>query len=375
MPTSSVIRAATVLSSQQWINGVNYDTMSVQGIYSHEKITPPTTFRRKPADLFANSTSRLVTSKQTMLVRRSMTKVVNNPSNFTYGFSYSFPSLDTLTRNEGLRPLCLNPVGLDNELLGKIKGQKANLSMTLAKLGKCTDMVFELARDMVATIHFLRSGRPLRMFWQSIGAPRSRADKRLARKWLEYQYGWMNLARSIYGLSQVLQNEIISGTYFYVDVHRTFRYNFSSSGYAGDPITRDRCSIKAKARYKVDANSFRSLSQSGITNPTLVIWDIIPYSFVFDWVIDVSSWLSALDALTGVTDLLVIRSAYYERTEQQKSSPGTYVIDRGEWFGRERITNRQAPVSGLSIRPPAYNPSMGVTRMINAVALLRNLRK
>lgn len=375
MATSNVTRTATVLSSQQWINGVNYDSMSAQTIYFHEKMIPPTTYRKKPVDLFANSTARMVTSAQTMLVRRSMTKTVFGPSNFLYGFGYSFPSLDTLKRNTGLRPLCLNPVGLDNELLGKIKNQKANLSMTVAKLGKCTDMVFGLARDIVATFHFLRSGRPSRLFWQSIGAPRCRADKRLARKWLEFQYGWMNLARSIYGLSEALQNEIVSGTFIHVEAKRTFRSEFSDSSYAGSPVTKDRCSIKARARYKVDANSLRAMSQSGITNPTLVLWDLIPYSFVIDWVINISEWLSALDALTGVTDLTVIRSAYYERIETQKSSTGTYVVDRGEWFGRERISNRQAPTTSLSIRSPTYKPSMGVVRMLNAVALLRNLRK
>lgn len=42
-----------------------------------------------------------------------------------------------------------------------------------------------------------------------------------------------------------------------------------------------------------------SLASSGVTNPLLVAWELVPFSFVVDWAIPVGAWLESLDAMLG----------------------------------------------------------------------------
>lgn len=37
----------------------------------------------------------------------------------------------------------------------------------------------------------------------------------------------------------------------------------------------------------------------GVTDPLLLAWELTPFSFVFDWFIDVGSWLEAMSSLNG----------------------------------------------------------------------------
>lgn len=375
MPTLAKQRFENVMVSQQIINGASYPTLANVEVYRSSKTTPFTVRRPKPTDLFAEGTSRLVMSYQALSHKPKRTLVSFSSQNNLFGYSYFVGSVDALQRNEGLRPTAFGDLTLaDNKLLNKIKNQKTNLTVSIPELGKTTDMVANLARDVWKSFHNLRSGRPLRDFIMKLQSPRNSSSKRLAKRWLELQYGWIPTMHDVYGLSEMITNRILAGEPVYVEAKTSDRLKFQSPDYFYTPDSQDLIVVKARARYVVDSSGLKSLSESGITNPALTIYELIPYSFVLDWVIDMSSFLSTLDALVGVKDLIVIRSCYFSRMEQQFGHRDYYTIDKGEAWLRERITRRLSP-SG-TVRPvmPSFDPSIGVKRMISAAALLRTLR-
>lgn len=376
MPTFTSSRKANVLTSNQIISGVSYPTYSDVTTFSSTRVVPSTTKRKKPLDLFANSTARRLSTKKGVVLQPEATRVKYNQNNIFYSWNYSIPSMDTLSRNLGLRPeIDGNMLSINNILLNKIKDQKCNLSVSVAELGKATDMVFNMARDIWKVFHSIRSGRALPDFVRLINDKSTPVSRRFASRFLEYTYGWTPTAMDVYGLSQLIEQRIQEGVHIYVDATRTEKKNFTSLDYAGTPTSSDLLVLKGRARYKVDNRYLRTLSQSGITNPGLLAWELIPYSFVIDWVIDIGGYLSTLDALNGVSDLIVIKSGLFERCETQLTPKSIYTLSQGEAFLVERITNRLTPSSALPSILPRYEPSISVRRMLNATALLRNLIK
>jgi hypothetical protein len=116
--------------------------------------------------------------------------------------------------------------------------------------------------------------------------------------------------------------------------------------------------------------SLKQLSQLGITNPALLVWELIPYSFVIDWLIPVGDFLSSLDALVGVENLLVGDSYIVKKKHKR-----VYVrIDTKTTYVEEHYA-RFALIPDLSFPKLGYKPSKSLTAVANGVALLRQLRK
>lgn len=267
-------------------------------------------------------------------------------------------------------------VGLaSTKALLRIKEQKVNLSVSLAELGKTTDMVANFARSTYGFLRSLRRG-DLRKTIRSIKKPRSRADKDLASKWLQYQYGWVPLAYEVYGLSELIHQRVLNN-YIHVTgkASKTYELNLDSGSNSG--LYRYMESVKVHCRYKVDSTSLRTLSQSGISNPALVVWELIPYSFVVDWFVGIGDYLSTLDALVGVTNLQWYKSgkqdAWCDKATYWKLGRGADSI---QYYTRSTTTTRSTlQQGGLKPYRPVYNPSLSVARMVSSLALIRNLFK
>jgi hypothetical protein len=177
----------------------------------------------------------------------------------------------------------------------------------------------------------------------------------------------------IYGVADELAKSIASGYPRYVATSRVERYN-DSKRY---PATADGnfpaynvwqtkiVSKRVKARYYVRNAGMKQLAQIGITNPALLVWELIPYSFVVDWMIPVGDWLSSLDALVGVEDLRVVRG--YKITRTTETSCGGSAKEVQTDFQRSAGTT-------LALPRLAYRPSTSLTTVLNGLALLRQLR-
>ena len=55
-------------------------------------------------------------------------------------------------------------------------------------------------------------------------------------------------------------------------------------------------SCKVSFTYDVPNTFLREFSTLGLTNPAVVAWELVPYSFVLDWLVPIGSWLDLLDA-------------------------------------------------------------------------------
>lgn len=354
-----------------------------RNVYQYQKVVSgitdsfktDTMRRKRPADLFGGSTYFKVISRSSVVTRPLYyTDYSGRVKYWDYTCSGHWDQgtgID-LVQNSYTIPAdqC------DTKTLLKIKDEKVNLSVSIAELGKTTDMVFDFARSTLGFLRSLRRGR-LRSAIRAIKSPRTRADKALAQRFLEYTYGWVPLAHDVYGLSEFIHRKIEND---YIYGHAKFASERDiSSQISPYLVLTGRCVRKRKNlyRYKVDSAGLRSLAQAGITNPAAVVWELVPYSFVLDWFFTVGDYLQSLDALVGIKDVEFIRSYREDYSLTANHSPGF-----GQYNGIGKIEShvytvkvRNASTFQVFRGYPSYKAGTKTQYMKNALALLRNLFK
>lgn len=283
-------------------------------------------------------------------------------TNYWYGGEYfaTLPSGDYLWSSS-----------LDGKLRSLIKSQNLNLAQTLAEYRRTSSMFSSLAMDVVKTFRSLRSGRGFSDFVRILQRPKSSNEVAVANRWLQYQYGLKPVMSDLYGATDALATGIRSGIPRRVQVGKQSYISKSELHTAGSAqcirTAIHQQSVRSIAYYRISDPALKQLAQIGITNPALLLWELIPYSFVIDWLIPVGDFLSSLDALNGTSDLVVIGT---RKTTYTSSSVG----NRGTITFKRMTTDRSVPRTSLSLPKLSYQPSKSLTAVANGLALLTQLK-
>lgn len=211
--------------------------------------------------------------------------------------------------------------------------------------------------------------------------------KEWANKWLEYQYGWRPLVNDIYETGKQLMD---FHTFSYVRVVGTASVSankaatnvVAGSGYPGSGIivsdrTVRRARCKIVCEYKMSQSRLQSLSNYTSLNPVSIAWELLPYSFVVDWVLNVGGYLRSLESSMLFQDQFVrgwsSTGQLIESNAQVYGSympPGGSYTESGSAFQRDVVQSR----SILSSTPRPYFPSvsakLGWQRAVSGAALL-----
>jgi hypothetical protein len=256
-------------------------------------------------------------------------------------------------------------------LRAKIKSQNLNLAQAMAEYRQTSSMFASLARDVLKTFRSLRSGRAFADFVRILQQPRSRTERQIANRWLQYQYGLKPLMSDLYGATDLLATGIRAGLTCRVSSSTSRGRHTRDTTIAPQlPYYRgwtEHITLRGYAEYKISQPSLKALAQMGISNPLLLTWEVIPYSFVVDWAFPVGQFLSSLDALNGTSNLAV----QYVRKYQ-------YVCEASAYGGRHIQTlkryNRGPVNNGLPLPVFGYKPSTSLTAVTNGLALLSQIR-
>lgn len=228
----------------------------------------------------------------------------------------------------------------------------------------------------------------------AIGGLYSMLKRSRPRDWgslrLEWVYGWKPLADSVYG---AMENMIVSSSKSGNEVRGhpvnsrssemgDRRVEFTRSG-AGNAITRTR---QYNSLYKNRIVAFYALTTGGLNNvatytslnPVSIAWELVPYSFVADWFLDVGGYLRNMesgllygsDFVNGYQSALAIER--YDETVGGVEDLGGGSQSITDGSGCVYRTRFQRSVFGSSPlpRPPSFNPKLGTDRLLNAAALL-----
>lgn len=234
----------------------------------------------------------------------------------------------------------------------------------------------------------------------------ARTSKEFADRWLAFRYGWIPLYSTVYGSMTLAYDACKAANnnrYHHVTVKpdavfqsvstRTSGafglYGSRLSGYCNQCLADMRYQSTETIRITASQTAVIRLSnpnlsfasQMGLTNPLLVAWELVPFSFVADWFVNVSDVLEQLDAWVGkdyVTgsytwkrEAVALSRSYVASVPN--TSPYTVVLKKAA-AGKiiqtrvERVVVNQPPVVSLS-----FSIGLGPKRIADAVALFRQV--
>jgi len=267
------------------------------------------------------------------------------------------------------------------EALNKFTDEKLNAAVALAEAKKTYSQLCDLISRIARSALQIKKGNIVQGIRILTGTkPGKNLNK--ANLYLEYQYGILPLLYDVKGLVELLDRGLRKDGH-HIKAHRRLS---TSIALPPNPNSSTYKEWKTTGKARVGAetiiygritNQYLDLMNTiGSFNPLSVIWELIPFSFVLDWIIPVGNVLSALSASVGVQHLgsfTNTKSWCTFRIEccKQYSEPGDKipsVLISNVCQKREAHVNM--PLPRFYIKSPFSN-----SHSISAIALLSQLKR
>jgi hypothetical protein len=282
-------------------------------------------------------------------------------------------------------------LGLRNTALiaarNKLKDTSINLGVAFAERKQTARLVGDTAIRLTKSIFHLKNGK-VRKAMDELGISSRKREPRgsnAPQKWLELQYGWKPLLSDVYGASDALSKHPAEDWRVTAKVTRsredTYVFTVIPNPNGGSGFDACKCEAKVLrsvlARIDAIPNNAATiaLASSGVTNPLLIGWELVPFSFVVDWFLPVGNYLESLDAMLGYTNGWYSSSLYVNATWTDVGlsaigSGGKQIVNN--FTGTKRLVRVDRQIqSGIPLpKLPRFKDPASLGHMANGLALL-----
>lgn len=347
-----------------------YPTQTIQ-MLKHVKDTPDAVRRVKPKDLFSNGTSR----SAYMRFYNGHGECIIQKGSYDYDVYYgeSIHRLIDMSPSSSVSP---SWTSLENKVRSKLRSDYMNLAQSMAEYRQTADLFGDIVTAFIK-IHKAYVKRDPRLL-----LPRGKWNKSTSSNWLKYQYGVLPLMSDMKGAVDVLYARTTRPLYVHGRVSSkttAIKEQEVNVSYLGTKVgtaykySQSLASQHIKYRAQFDVSHIGStLSRLGLTNPALLAWELIPFSFVADWFVNIGDCLQSLDNSFQISGLTVIKSMKVRSSVIASRKTGTWS---GSGTYDEIVYSRTSPTALSLIVRPQFDPSLSLTRIANSLALLVQLRK
>lgn len=291
------------------------------------------------------------------------------------GGSYNAISIESKYRSLALAESVRSDA--DSKLRSQIGGIATNVALLFAERQKTVNTV------SARLLKLYRGARAIKKFrWSEakaiFGNPkrRQKLGKDFNSNWLEFQYGWKPLLGDIY---TILDNPLPRvGGLVSASFSKSFNLAYYLKNSAQETSGSASGTVRGSSRIKiwVDGTAVNAISQTGLNNPLLIAWELVPYSFVVDWFFPVGNYLEGLGAYRGLSfdEYSCTQKWSFNYTEGQNwvqpNVPNTRPYQR--FAGGTTVKRRST--SGFVLNPfPSFGNGLNLTRFANGLALLAGL--
>lgn len=242
------------------------------------------------------------------------------------------------------------------QLLGELHEHDVNLAVVYAERTATANLVKGTATKLLKGARALKKGN-FSEAARHLGLPRSglRKDHKgkwkrtnftrdaFSQKWLEFSYGWAPLYNDMYGSLVAADKALAKNPFRLTPVSKQAHYSetITSSSLASNgpyPVevqliekVHVKQVMKIACNVRVNNPALATVQSVGLTNPALVAWELVPFSFVIDWFVPIGSWLTAVAPLVGITPQDVFRTAF---SEENYETGGVFNKKSWQVFGK-----------------------------------------
>jgi len=283
------------------------------------------------------------------------------------------------------------------KVLLEAKNQKVNLGQVYGERHQTVLLAQKTAERVIRTVVLLRKGN----FGAAAGelgikpsakqrsafAKRHRKNPQQATAdgWLELQYGWRPLLQDVYGALEFVQDKWAKNPRQRVSksasVEDTPFRAPSSEGYRTTVTTQKRkTSVKYVLYYTIPNEFLKTLSEAGVTNPAVVAWELLPWSFVVDWFLPIGNFIQTWDATAGLQFEKGVKTTVQEVFQSTSRVGGDFSFDGGRltvkvqdnsWAEYHSVHIQRSPLGGFpSVAAPQFKNPVSAEHMANLIALL-----
>lgn len=269
------------------------------------------------------------------------------------------------------------------EALDGLNQNKIQLGVACAEATKTASWLAKKVTDGLRFLKAIKTGRVHDL--KEFVTPSMRIKDTLSNRWLEYSYALSPLVNDIFASAQIFNEGLGQGGKSFTIQSRS-RYtrntDFKYVGALGDLNTRVKQLYICNLRAEILDEDVQARKILGLTNPSQILWELVPYSFAVDWFVPIGTWLGALNAPAG----LKFKNGYVSVLGE---SNGDYAYngpvgdDVGNFFSNEFATvpyaargYARSAFAGWPSTPVPYVKSPFSTRhTLSALALFNNLRR
>lgn len=208
---------------------------------------------------------------------------------------------------------------------------------------------------------------------------RDRGQKALdyaTSRWLEYRYGWLPLANSVYAAADNLMRSAIAREHVVIGTASTGYSWSSATSWSGVPGNRTITGTRRARAVMCFAHPGAGIYDWTSLNPALIAWELVPLSFVADWFFTIG------DTLSYVENWLLFNQyfkwgyithsgygSYQEKIAGNTVISGSYISLSDGVQGTVAFKNRRVLSSVPSPGAPRFHVKLGAERMLDAASL------
>lgn len=276
-------------------------------------------------------------------------------------------------------------ISLLSKLVDKWKNSDVNVGVSLGESKESLGMVASSLNSLVQSARQLKRGNlggAIAHFKNPIPrSSRRKAAKRLSQgdisgSWLALNLGWVPLVSDVYSALEYVRDD--GG---YAKVTSSWVKGTVSCSYPNFPPVQGKTLVAVcKSRYVCCVRTPPTeYDRLGLTNPAVVAWELVPWSFVVDYFLPIGDIINAMTALRIDTKDVFLEKRYDLVVQYDPLPKGSYISYNRWWavsglpptrtrywaYSRERVSIASQLVAGtLEVSVPT-----SLKRVANLAAL------
>lgn len=223
-----------------------------------------------------------------------------------------------------------------DQLRIKLKDQSINLGQAFAERKQVEKMFVDFSRRLIGAYRSLRKGRPQDVYSHLSGGKllpkgwkkgfKPDVIRTASDNWLAWQYGVRPLVQDISGaITEYYKVRGVKPLIRRVVVNPP-KKGFAKVSTSGSGQNWDTTStrvvltghIECYAEFDSGSSAWdQTANRLGLTDPVVLLWEVMPYSFVIDWFLNVGEFLQAQGSITGLKRVGI--HATWRRSELRSS--------------------------------------------------------